>query len=92
MQVDSGPCAMYSRLGMAGKGSDTYLFWWYPKIDPKKNFFSDEKRENMDQAKMIDDVQVHKFMIQTGTVNDLKSGVVSDTEKSRRIGQQKLAA
>ena len=26
MQVDSGPCAMYSRLGMAGKGSDTYLF------------------------------------------------------------------
>ena len=46
----------------------------------------------MDQAKMIDDVQVHKFVIQTGTVNDLKSGVVSDTEKSRRIGQQKLAA
>ena len=58
----------------------------------KEELFSDEKRENMDQAKMIDDVQVHKFMIQTGTVNDLKSGVVSDTEKSRRIGQQKLAA
>ena len=46
----------------------------------------------MDQAKMITDVQVHKFMIQTGTVNDLKSGVVSDTKKSRRIGQQRLAA